>query len=74
MYLSLLKSKNSCYVCYKICQKIVDDIFISELNVNAKGHVYGKGASYILPQAIVSATTPVNVPIGTLWYDIGTNS
>ena len=47
---------------------------LSELNVNAKGHVYGKGASYILPQAIVSATTPTNVPIGTLWYDTSTNS
>jgi hypothetical protein len=47
---------------------------LSELNVNAKGHVYGKGANYILPQAIVSATMPTDVPIGTLWYDTSTNS
>ena len=46
----------------------------SGINVNGKGHIYGESSNYILPQAIVSATAPANVPIGTLWYDTSTNS
>lgn len=45
---------------------------LSELNVNAKGHVYGYGNTHILPQAIIvennTALEALNVPIGTFAY------
>lgn len=45
---------------------------LSELNVNAKGHVYGDGNTHILPQAIIveneTALKALSVPIGTFAY------
>lgn len=56
---NLLKEKNN----YSV---------LSELNVNAKGHVYGDGNTHILPQAIVveneTALEALSVPIGTFAY------
>ena len=45
---------------------------LSELNVNAKGHIYGEGSKHILPQAIIvendAELKTLNVPIGTFAY------
>lgn len=55
---------------YGVLKKENNHSVLNEINVNGKGHVYGEGSSYILPQVIVSADEPSNVPIGTLWYKI----
>ena len=56
---NLLKEKNN----YSV---------LSELSVNAKGHVYGDGNTHILPQAIIveneTALEALSVPIGTFAY------
>ena len=54
-------------------------IFVSSYSAK-KGHIYNPNKEnnqkelFVLPQAIVSANEPENVPIGTLWYDINTNN
>ena len=57
---------------YNLLKEENNHSVLSELNVNAKGHVYGYGNTHILPQAIIvennTALEALNVPIGTFAY------